>query len=204
MCLKRVRNCSTLESVCKPSSFWSHTGFKIWSVRAWFCNLNQRFTCMMGKCIEVILGGTFYCCHSCFRPNRCARMGHCVFSVLLIRNTSSTWRTSKQVQFAASKIHGGIVVCVCVCVWGGGGPVPHVYRICLHIHTSVNSGSIDCKWLVWVPCACMIMHTVTCASFTLFTEDDQLAVAEIFRSRSSRNKRRFSFKSRDDDRAGNK
>ena len=50
----------------------------------------------------------------------------------------------------------------------------------------------------------MIMRTVTCASFTLFTEDDQLAVAEIFRSRSSRNKRRFSFKSRDDDRAGNK
>ena len=141
MCLKRVRNCSTLESVCKPSSFWARTGFKIWSVRAWFCNLNQRFTCMMGKMHWSDFRGTLYCCHSCFRPNRCARMGHCVFSVLLIRNTSSTWRTSKQVQFAASKIHGGGIV---VCVWGGGALVPHAYRICLHIHTSVNSGSINC------------------------------------------------------------
>ncbi|KAL8613630.1 hypothetical protein ACOMHN_022049 [Nucella lapillus] len=38
----------------------------------------------------------------------------------------------------------------------------------------------------------------------LNAEEDQLAVAELFRSRSSRSKRRFSFKNREDDRSGNK
>ncbi|KAK7103526.1 hypothetical protein V1264_018406 [Littorina saxatilis] len=38
----------------------------------------------------------------------------------------------------------------------------------------------------------------------LLSDDDGLAVSEIFRNRSSRNKRRFSFKSREDERSSNK